>query len=254
MVAGVRWPFRRKAATETRSMGGYTEAAIEAVWARATGQAKADTLAVSAACLGLIARCFLLARQDPDVMPASELARHARRVMAGGESVCAWERGAGGFASWWCETWQVEGKDMREGEWRYLCDFRAPSDGSERRRMGSEVWHFRNEPAPAWRGRAPLDLAAISSAVAAATETAVRSELNLPSAVILPQPAGDAEGKTATLAREVNQAKGVALLLGNDQDGRRRGLRGRAGRGLAGYDHQARSRRGAARIAGATHA
>ena len=89
--------------------------------------------------------------------------------------------------------WDVHGGSAVEDDWTYHATINTPSGAVTRTRRREGVLHLRlsTPPGAPYRGASPLDSARLTAELAALCERALRDEMLIPAAALIPVPAGN---------------------------------------------------------------
>ena len=202
------WRFKR---TEQRSSGGYTDFRLAALLADVEGvSADASATAMVEAAAGLVGRAFATASVNDPTFTAPLLNLIGRQLIRQGEIVLAIGNEGRRVMLIPAGTWHITGGyDPRR--WVYRVDLTGPT-GQNTLHLGADsVLHFQYacDPWQTWRGRSPLEYAASSGKLSAATIRALANEAQGPHGALMPLPDvdGEAEG-LADLKTDIAGLKG----------------------------------------------
>ena len=217
----MRWPWQR---SETRDSV-YTDTLVQLLVQQASGNTLASPsgLAALETAAGLYGRAFMAAEVDaaPAVAGAlspEALSSIARDMIRNGESLFAVSADEGGIMLRRAWDWDVSG-GADPNSWLYRYQLPGPSRPVTVTALGTALLHFRyaTDPARPWRGRSPVEFAAITSGLAANAEQRLREEAGGPVGHILPVPQGPSDPDSdddpfAGLSADLSKAKGGTIL------------------------------------------
>ena len=216
----MRWPWGR---TEKRQAGGgFTDALVAAIVARAGGASIGEPNAIAAVevAAGLWSRAFASADLDP-VIPAvtpSVLASVGRELVRRGESLFAIDVVDGAIRLTPIASWDVAG-GASSSTWIYRLDMAGPSGSQTRIYPSASVLHFRYAPSPEspWRSPSPLGYARATGKLAANLELRLGEEAGARVGYLLPVPAdgggGDADDPLESLKADLGRLSGGTALI-----------------------------------------
>ena len=197
----MRWPWDR---TEKRqqSGGGFTDALVAAIVARAGGASVGEPNAIAAleVAAGLWSRAFASAELDPAIpaVTSTFLASVGRELVRRGESLWAIDVRRGEIELRPAGSWDIAG-GSHPASWRYRLDLFSPSGSETRIYPSASVLHFRyaSDPERPWHGISPLGYARLSGKLAANLELRLGEEAGARVGYLLPVPADGGDGSTA---------------------------------------------------------
>ena len=188
------WPFK-KSVPEHRA--DYTEAAIRAIIAGATGQGPADWKETSAAvtAAALVGRSLSVATLDgatPDRTGLTSAVLHdlGCAFVMEGEALYRIDVALSGQVSLYrVSDWDVIG-GPDPATWRYRVTVAGPTRNQQQVLPAEAVFHPRvnSSPQEPHKGRASIAIAAQSARLAAGVERQLANEANQPSGQVLPAP------------------------------------------------------------------
>lgn len=189
-----------------------TDPVVEAALRGAMASVRTDGLGIVEACVGLISRAMALARIEPavDGLGPVEVSTMARTALTRGEAVSVIEVSGGRVSLRAASAWDVRGGRR----WWYRADLPTPS-GMEALTLPAEgVVHLRLSPDPAtpWAGVPPLRRAEATAALTASIEKALRAEFSIPTARLLPVPAGAATEVVTGVRADIEAASGRVAM------------------------------------------
>ena len=190
-------------ALETREMpseqreGAYSDAIVQLILEQAAGRITANANAGGALELaaGVIGRAFASAQvQTPraavrSALSPATMAHIGRGLIRNGEAVFAIDTASGALALLPASTWDIEGGVLPDS-WQYRLSIGAPNGTAETSLPYSGVVHVRYayDPARAWIGLSPLDIATQAGKLGAEINQALADESAMPRGGILPLP------------------------------------------------------------------
>ena len=198
---------------EIRQATTFTDLAISALVAQASGSGAVDvsTLAAAETARSLWGRSFTAA--ESDVLQPGQLEMIGRAMVSPGEIVFL----RAGRELIPCASWDIRGLGVRPVDWRYRCTLHSPS-GQLTREVGYEdVAHFkvRCSPAEPWRGRSAWATCQTTSALAARLEVSLANEERSGVGSVVPVPDA-AKASDDGVAKAMANARGT-ILLGDSQ-------------------------------------
>ena len=194
----MRWPWGR---TETRqqSGGGFTDALVAAIVARAGGASVGEPNAIAAleVAAGLWSRAFASAELSPAIpaVTSTFLASIGRELVRRGESLWAIDVRRGEIELRPAGSWDIAG-GSDPASWRYRLDLFGPSGNETRIYPSASVLHFRyaSDPERPWHGISPLGYARLSGKLAANLELRLGEEAGARVGHLLPIPQDGGDG------------------------------------------------------------
>ena len=173
------WPFEKRESS-------YTDAIITAILANAQGKGLSSPSATAAleSCVGLTGRGFAAAEvsggQDSltRALTPAVLSLIGRELIRSGESVFMLDTNGDGLKLLPAQTWDVDG-DPDPSSWFYTLTLGGPSRTFTHNHVpATSVLHFRYavDPSRPWRGRGPIQVAALAGRLSAATVRALADE------------------------------------------------------------------------------
>ena len=217
----MRWPWSK---TENRQAagGGFTDALVAAIVARAGGASVGEPGAIAALeiAAGLWARAFAAAEVSPAIAAVSPsvLASVARQLVRCGESLWAIDVRRGEIVLRPVASWDIAGGSDPES-WRYRLDLFGPSGNETRVYPSASVLHFRYAPEPErpWTSPSPLGYARQTGRLAANLELRLAEEANAKVGYLLPVPSdggdGSADDPLASLKNDLAALQGNTALI-----------------------------------------
>lgn len=225
----MRWPWNSK--TETRA-GGYTDAALDAALAVATGSttsAAAEQTAAAEFALGLFSRCFAAAIVEPGglapTLPAHLRADMARRLLIRGEAVYAIEvNRLGNVRLLPASAHDITG-GPEDSTWHYFLELPGPTRPESRRLPAEGVVHVRigADPAQPWKGCSPLENAGLTSRLLGRLEQRTGQESGARVGYLLPVPDGTSDASTEGLKADLKTLSGGIALVESTAGGHGQG-------------------------------
>lgn len=210
-------PWKLPAGVEVRDAADATDSVVSAILANAAGAFRGDATATATveAAAGLVGRAFASASASAPIFTPYCLGMIGRALIRRGEIVLAIGNDAGEDLLIPASSWTVTGGyDPRS--WAYLVHLPGPSDTMSVTLPAAAVLHFRysSDPAAPWRGRSPLDYAASSGKLTAATIKTLADEAAGPHGYVLPLPQADgADESLDHLKRDLAAGKGGLSLV-----------------------------------------
>ena len=217
----MRWPWDR---TEKRqqSGGGFTDALVAAIVARAGGASVGEPGAIAAleVAAGLWSRAFASATVEPAVEAVTPafLASIARQLVRRGESLWAIDVRRGVITLTPAGSWDIAGGSNPE-TWVYRLDTFGPSGSETRVYPASSVLHFRYAPEPErpWSSPSPLGYARATGRLAANLELRLGEEAGARVGYLLPVPADGGDGAVgdplSSLKADLGALRGSVALV-----------------------------------------
>ena len=194
------WPFRKAAPPEQRA--DYSESAIRAIIAGASGQGPADWKETSAAitAASLVGRSLAVATLEGATADRTGLTSAVLHdlgcafVMEGEALYRINVAGSGTVALYRVSDWDVIG-GPDPATWRYRVTVAGPTSNRQEVLPAEAVFHPRINASPQepHKGRASIAIAAQSARLAAGVERQLANEANQPSGQVLPAPLGTIE-------------------------------------------------------------
>ena len=216
----MRWPWSKN--EHRQAGGGFTDALVAAIVARAGGASVGEPAAIGALeiAAGLWARAFASAELSPAIPAVSPsfLASVARQLVRGGEAVWAIDVRRGEIVLRPAASWDVAGGSDPES-WVYRLDLAGPSGGETRLYPAESVCHFRyaTDPQRPWAGVSPLGYARATGRLAANLELRLSEEAGARVGYLLPVPAdgggGGVEDPLASLKSDLGALAGNTALV-----------------------------------------
>ena len=223
----IPWPFRQK--LETRSDSSYTDALVQAILSRASGNTSALPTATGAleTAAGFVQRAFASAELEardtlrPGLTP-EVLGMIGRALIRRGEYVAKIETEGGRFRLLPADSHDVEGGPDPAG-WEY----RVTVGGPERTKTypylpATAVVHIRYavDAAKPWLGLGPLGVAQLAGKLSAETSKALADEATSPRGQLLGIPVDGDDATVDSFKSDLKKAVGDLLLLeGGDWGG-----------------------------------
>ena len=229
---GLRSALAARFRPETRAAGkNYTDAALDAALAAATGnpQSVAEQTAAAEYGLGLLSRCFAAALIEPSAiaptLPAQARLDLARRLLIRGEYVAAIEVNQLGNISLLPASFHDVQGGPQESTWRYYLEIPAPTRPERRNLPAEGVVHVRigADPAQPWRGCSPLENAGLTARILARLEQRTGEESNASTGYLLPVPDGTPEDSVTALKGDLAALKGKIALVESQAAGHGQG-------------------------------
>ena len=193
----MRWPWGK---TEKRQAGGgFTDALVAAIVARAGGASVGEPGAIAAleVAAGLWARAFASAELSPAIpaVTPSVLASVGRELVRRGESLWSITVRRGEIELRPAGSWDIAG-GSDPASWIYRLDLHGPSGGETRVYPAASVLHFRfaTDPERPWHGISPLGYARLSGKLAANLELRLGEEAGARVGYLLPVPSDGGDG------------------------------------------------------------
>ena len=210
------WPWRR--GTETRA-GGYTDAIVNQIIARATGSTAAVAGATGAleTAASHIGRAFAAAdvagsQFSRDVLTPASLMLVGRELVRRGELLLAIDADMRTLLP--ATSWDVEGShDPRT--WVYRATLSSPSYTTTRTMPGAAVIHPRYaiEPARPWAGIGPVQVASLAGKLSASVAAALTEESGTTTGFLLPLPVDGDDPTVDGLKADLRTAGGGLHLV-----------------------------------------
>ena len=174
-----------------------TQLAVLGALQMMTGAVETGAIAAVEAVASRIGNAFTTALAGHPALTPLALATIARQTAIGGEALWIGEV-VGPPTRRRIEihpaaAWDVYGDSPAEDTWRYHATVHTPAGAVARDRGREGVLHFRLSAPPGcpYRGASPLHSAALSSELATLAERALRDEMRVPAAAMIPVPAGN---------------------------------------------------------------
>ena len=217
----MRWPWGR---TEKRqqSGGGFTDALVAAIVARAGGASVGEPGALGAleTSAGLWSRAFASAEVSPSIaaVTPSVLASVGRELVRRGESLWSITVRRGEIELRPAGSWDIAG-GSDPASWIYRLDMHGPSGSETRIYPAASVLHFKyaTDPERPWHGISPLGYARATGRLAANLELRLGEEAGARVGYLLPVPAdggdGGAEDPLASLKADLGALAGNTALV-----------------------------------------
>ena len=216
----MRWPWDR---TEKRqAAGGFTDALVAAIVARAGGASVGEPNAIAAleVAAGLWSRSFASAELStaiPAVSPTM-LASVGRELVRRGEALWAIDVRRGEIELRPAGSWDVAG-GATPSSWAYRLDLFGPSGNETRIYPSASVLHFKyaSDPERPWHGISPLGYARATGKLAANLELRLGEEAGARVGHLLPVPSdggsGDADDQLESLKADLGALSGGTALI-----------------------------------------
>ena len=217
----MRWPWQQS--LETRADSSYTQALIQLLTSRASGQAAAIPNATGAleAAAGLVGRAFATAVVETESMPVKAALTPACLAMAGralirrGEIVFFIDTSTGMINLLPCQSHDVDG-GPRPDSWEYRCTVSGP-DRTHTYLMtpAASVVHltYALDPETPWRGIGPLQAAQLTGRLAAEVLAALADESGSDRGQLLGVPTDGNDPTVAGLKIDIRKLMGRTALL-----------------------------------------
>ena len=193
----MRWPWGKN--EKRQAGGGFTDALVAAIVARAGGASIGEPNAIAAleVAAGVYGRGFASAELDP-VIPAvtpSILASVGRELVRRGESLWAIDVRRGEIELRPAGSWDIAGGSNPKS-WVYRLDLFGPSGNETRVYPAASVLHFRyaSDPERPWHGISPLGYARATGKLAANLELRLGEEAGARVGYLLPVPSDGGDG------------------------------------------------------------
>ena len=217
----MRWPWG-KSEKRQQSGGGFTDALVAAIVARAGGASVGEPNAIAALeiAAGLWARAFASAELSQPIaaVTPSVLASVGRELVRRGESVWGVDVRRGQITLTPAGSWDVRG-GADPASWFYRLDLFGPSGNVTRIYPAQSVLHFRyaSDPERAWHGVSPLGYARATGKLAANLELRLGEESGARVGYLLPIPndggAGGEDDPLADLKNDLKALQGNTALI-----------------------------------------
>ena len=216
----MRW-FGRK--SEHRQAA-YSDALTAALLEAAEGGTAANVLQTGAleACCGLVSRAFMIADIEAspaiqDALDPATMALIGRSMVRTGELVLYISvDDVGAIQLLPCTDVEVSG-GAAENSWRYKVELPTPGRSSRKKSRFSadEVVHLRYsvDPASPWRGKGPLQVAALSGKLSAELVSSLADEASGPVGSLLPIPVDGKDESVKELRADLRKAAGKTMLV-----------------------------------------
>ena len=217
----MRWPWDR---TEKRQQvgGGFTDALVAAIVARAGGASVGEPNAIAALeiAAGMWSRGFASAELSspiPAVTP-SVLASIGRSLVRTGQSLWAIDVRGGEIVLTPAGSWDIVGHSD-PASWVYRIDMQGPSGGQTSIYPSESVLHFLYAPEPErpWSSPSPLGFARATGKLAANLELRLGEEVGASVGSLLPVPAdggsGEQDDPLASLKADLKNLQGSTALV-----------------------------------------
>ena len=194
----MRWPWDKSEKRQAAG-GGFTDALVAAIVARAGGASVGEPGALAALeiAAGLWARAFAAAEVSPEIPAVSPsfLASVARQLVRCGEAVWAIDVRRGEIDLRPAGSWDVAGGADPES-WHYRLDLFGPSGNETRIYPAESVCHFRyaTDPERPWAGVSPWSYARQTALLAANLELRLSEEAGSRVGYLLPVPSDGGDG------------------------------------------------------------
>ena len=208
----MKWPWRRTAGgTETRA-GGYTDAIVNQIIARANGSTAAVAGATAAleTAAGHVGRAFAAADVagspfSREVVTPAALMLIGRELIRNGETLLAIDANLRCLLP--ATSWDVEGAPDPQ-TWTYRATLASPSYTSTRTVPGAAVVHPRYaiEPARPWAGLGPITVASLAGKLSASVAAALTEESGTTTGFVLPLPVGGEDASVLALRSDLRKA------------------------------------------------
>ena len=211
----MKWPWRR---TETRA-GGYTDAIVNAIIARASG----STAAVAGATAALetaashVGRAFAAADVagrpfSRDVLTPAALMLVGRELIRNGELLLAIDADLRVLLP--ATSWDVQGSPDPM-TWEYRATMASPSYTTTRTMPAASVIHPRYaiEPARPWAGLGPVQVASLAGKLSASVAASLAEEAGTTTGFLLPLPVDGDDPTVTGLKADLRSAGGGLHLV-----------------------------------------
>lgn len=215
----MKWPWRRTAGgTETRA-GGYTDAIVNQIIARANGSTAAVAGATAAleTAAGHVGRAFAAADVagspfSREVVTPAALMLIGRELIRNGETLLAIDANLRCLLP--ATSWDVEGAPDPQ-TWTYRATLASPSYTSTRTVPGAAVVHPRYaiEPARPWAGLGPITVASLAGKLSASVAAALTEESGTTTGFVLPLPVGGEDASVLALRSDLRKAGGALHIV-----------------------------------------
>ena len=195
----MRWPWGSRTEKRQQSGGGFTDALVAAIVARAGGASVGEPNAIAAleVAAGLWSRAFASTELSPAIpaVTPSMLASVGRELVRRGESLWAIDVRRGEIELRPAGSWDVAGGSDPES-WKYRLDLFGPSGNETRIYPAESVLHFKyaTDPERPWHGISPLGYARATGKLAANLELRLGEEAGARVGYLLPVPADGGAG------------------------------------------------------------
>ena len=216
----MRWPWK----TEKRQAagGGFSDALVAAIVARAGGASVGEPGAIAALeiCAGLWARAFASAELSTPIaaISPSVLASIGRELVRRGESIWAIDVRRAEIELRPAGSWDIAG-GADPSSWVYRLDMFGPSGNETRIYPSASVLHFRyaSDPERPWHGISPLGYARATGRLAANLELRLGEEAGAKVGHLLAVPSDGGDGSDddplAILKADLAALSGNAALV-----------------------------------------